>query len=116
MNNINKRKHGVSKLGCISYDYVLIQKSEKLKKISFPVSLSVMLNVSAGEGVFIVRSIEERKLLNEELGRETGDPALSNPWLFKDTHMEKTLSNQTPALTKSMNISIWVLGTSNQPL
>ena len=33
---------------------------------------------------------------------------------FKDTHMEKALSNKTPALTKSMNIDIWIACTSNQ--
>ena len=33
--------------------------------------------------------------------------------LFKDTHREKTLSNETPALTKGMNIDISVVGTSN---
>ena len=33
---------------------------------------------------------------------------------FKDTHREKTPSNKTPALTKSMNIHIWVVSTSNQ--
>ena len=33
---------------------------------------------------------------------------------FKDTHTEKALSNKTPALTKSMNMAIWVAGTSNQ--
>ena len=33
---------------------------------------------------------------------------------FKDTHREKVPSNKTPALTKSMNIGIWVVGTSNQ--
>ena len=29
-----------------------------------------------------------------------------------DTHREKTPSNKTPALTKSTNINIWVVGTS----
>ena len=33
---------------------------------------------------------------------------------FKDTHMEKAPSNKTPAFTKSMNIDIWVVVTSNQ--
>ena len=32
----------------------------------------------------------------------------------KDTHSEKGLSNETPTLTKSMNVEIWVVGTSNQ--
>ena len=34
--------------------------------------------------------------------------------LFKETQREKELSNKTPALTKSMNIEIRVVGTSNQ--
>ena len=32
----------------------------------------------------------------------------------KDTHREKALSNKTPALTKSANMGIWVVGTTNQ--
>ena len=34
--------------------------------------------------------------------------------LYKDTHREKDSSKRTPALTKSMNMNIWVVGTSNQ--
>ena len=33
---------------------------------------------------------------------------------FWDNHGEKAPSNKTPGLTKSTNISIWVVGTSNQ--
>ena len=33
---------------------------------------------------------------------------------IKDTHLEKVPSNKTPALTKSTNVGIWVVGTSNQ--
>ena len=33
---------------------------------------------------------------------------------FKNTHRGKVLSNKTPALTKSTNISIWVVDTTNQ--
>ena len=33
---------------------------------------------------------------------------------IKDTHREKAPSNKTPALTKSMNTDIWVVGTLNQ--
>ena len=33
---------------------------------------------------------------------------------IKDTHREKALSNNTPALTKSMNMGIWIFGISNQ--
>ena len=32
---------------------------------------------------------------------------------LKDTRMEKTPSNKTPALTKSMNMDIWVTVTLN---
>ena len=34
-------------------------------------------------------------------------------WL-KDTHRGKVPSNKTPALTKSRNMGIWVVGTPNQ--
>ena len=33
---------------------------------------------------------------------------------LKDTLWEKAASNKTPALTKSANMDIWVVGTSNQ--
>ena len=33
---------------------------------------------------------------------------------IQDTHQEKAPSNKTPALTKSKNMGIWVVGTSNQ--
>ena len=33
---------------------------------------------------------------------------------WKDTYREKAPSNKTPALTKSTNMGIWVVGTSNQ--
>ena len=33
---------------------------------------------------------------------------------FKDIHWEKAPSNETPTLSKSMNMDIWVVGTSNQ--
>ena len=35
-------------------------------------------------------------------------------WDLKDTHREIEFSNKTPALTKSINTGIWVVGTSNQ--
>ena len=41
-------------------------------------------------------------------------PILLKMPLCKDTHKEKALSNKAPALTKSMNMYIWVFGTSNQ--
>ena len=34
--------------------------------------------------------------------------------IVKDSHREKAPSNKTPALTKKMNMGIWVVGTSNQ--
>ena len=34
--------------------------------------------------------------------------------VLKDTHREKAPSNKTPALTKSTNMGIWVVGTTNQ--
>ena len=33
---------------------------------------------------------------------------------LKNTHREKAPSNETPALTKSTNMGIWVVGTTNQ--
>ena len=39
---------------------------------------------------------------------------VGNGILVKDTHREKAPSNEAPALAESMNIDIWVLGTSNQ--
>ena len=37
-----------------------------------------------------------------------------NKIVGQDTHREKAPSNKTPALTKSTNMGIWVVGTSNQ--
>ena len=33
---------------------------------------------------------------------------------YKDTHRENSPSNKTQALTKNMNMDIWVIGTLNQ--
>ena len=38
---------------------------------------------------------------------------LTTNWIG-DTYKEKALSNKTPALTKSMNMDNWVVGTANQ--
>ena len=38
----------------------------------------------------------------------------SSKFVFKDTQREKAPSNKTAALTKSTNMSIWVVGTSNE--
>ena len=35
-------------------------------------------------------------------------------FVFKDTHREKSPSNESPALTENMNIDIWLADTSNQ--
>ena len=38
-----------------------------------------------------------------------------NIWkIFLNSHREKAPSNETPALTKSTNMDIWVVGTTNQ--
>ena len=34
--------------------------------------------------------------------------------ILKDTHRVKAPSNKTPEITKSINMDIWVVGTSNQ--
>ena len=34
--------------------------------------------------------------------------------VLTDTHREKAPPNKTPALTKSTNMGIWVVGTTNQ--
>ena len=39
---------------------------------------------------------------------------LSLNYDVKDTHRKKAPSNETPALTKSTNIGIWVVGTTSQ--
>ena len=35
-------------------------------------------------------------------------------YTYKDTHREKASSNKTSTLSKSMNMDIWVVGTSKQ--
>ena len=37
-------------------------------------------------------------------------------YFFKATHREKVASNKTPALTKSANMVIWVVGATNKSL
>ena len=41
-------------------------------------------------------------------------PGFGRVLYFKDTYREKAMSNKTPALTKSTNMDIWAVGTSNQ--
>ena len=41
---------------------------------------------------------------------------LLNDFFIKDTHSKKALSNETPELTESMNMDIWVVGKFNQLL
>ena len=36
------------------------------------------------------------------------------PLFFKHPHREQATSNRTPVYTKSMNMDIWLVGTSNQ--
>ena len=33
---------------------------------------------------------------------------------LKDAHRENVHTNETPVLTESMNMNVWVVGTSNQ--
>ena len=35
-------------------------------------------------------------------------------FVVKDTHWEKAQSNKTPALTESMNMDVWVVGTKDK--
>ena len=35
-------------------------------------------------------------------------------FVFKDTHREKSPSNESPTLTENMNLDIWLVNTSNQ--
>ena len=35
-------------------------------------------------------------------------------FVFKDTHREKSPSNESPTLTENMNMDIWLADTSNQ--
>ena len=55
-----------------------------LRSAPVAVGLSVKLNVTAGEGFYIVSggNIENSELLNDELEGETGDGARSNSWIF----------------------------------
>ena len=39
---------------------------------------------------------------------------ITHDLVTKDTQREKALSNKTPTLTKCTNMTIWVIGTSNQ--
>ena len=57
-----------------------------------------------------------RKLVNENLDYTSVLNILIQTLIFKDTQREKALSNKTPALTKSTNMDIWVVGTTNQLL
>ena len=58
-----------------------------------------------------------RKFVNENLDYTSVLNILIQTLIFKDTHREKALSKgKTPALTKSTNMDIWVVGTTNQLL
>ena len=43
-----------------------------------------------------------------------GDSVTFRKDILKDTFTEKASSNKTPVLAKSINMDIWVVGTSNQ--
>ena len=52
--------------------------------------------------------------MNLSLSKHANLPSQTPKSCLKDTHREKAPCNNTPALTKSMNIDMWVVGTSNQ--
>ena len=58
---------------------------------------------------------EIHKVTQSELMLNKKKLALENVPL-KDTHREKALSNKTPVLTKSKNVGIWVVITSNNQI
>ena len=45
---------------------------------------------------------------------DPAEEAIAESTHIKNTHREKAPSNKTPGLTESMNMGIWVVGTSNQ--
>ena len=49
-------------------------------------------------------------------GNQCKAPTVRPSYSFKDIHVEKTSSIKNQALTKSMNMNIWIIGTSNQLL
>ena len=59
----------------------------------------------------LLSSERSDEIINESLFLGVRNLAMT---LLKDTHREKAPSNETPVLTKSTNMGIWVLGTSNQ--
>ena len=58
---------------------------------------------------------EIHKVTQSELMLNKKKLALENVPL-KDTHREKAPSNKTPVLTKSKNVGIWVVITSNNQI
>ena len=54
------------------------------------------------------------KRCNEKKKRKPYDRSAFG--LIKDTHREKAPTNKTPTLSESMNMDIWVVDISNQPL
>ena len=83
---------------------------KKLKQLRLVVMSSVM-SMSCfwfcDYGFFI-------RLITFKLISSNFSTVFSESFIFKDTHRERVPSNKTPALTKSKNMGIWVVGTSVQ--
>ena len=61
---------------------------------------------------FLILSFCKNFLLNS--GDIESNQGLTKSYPIEDTHWEKAPSNKTPALLKSTNMDILVVGTSNQ--
>ena len=83
-----------------------------------PVPESLFSNAGLMPGTLLKKWLC-RRCFPVNFGKFLRAPFLQNNsgWLLlniKDTHREKAPSNKTPALTESMNMDNWVVGTSNQ--
>ena len=61
-----------------------------------------------GSGIkYVLGKLGKRRLIN---------PQTKSIFIkyIEDTYREKAPSNKTPTLSKSMNMDVWVVGTSNQ--
>ena len=96
---------------------LVISKSSKKFKLNKKFSFQCVSEAT-------VRKFVKNLLSDKAAAGEIPVNALKNSetCLFKltnwieDTHREEAPSNKTPALTKSMNIDLYVVGTSNQLL